>query len=145
MVKRFVLPLILLLPLIVGIFLAASEWLRRKNRRIDARAELRAAHSQFTGIGMEAFAERARRELLATGEKVRKRTVETRDDLTAQERQIAELARDGLSNPEIGGRLFLSPRTVEWHLRKVFTKLDIHARRELATALPSAEAELVSA
>ena len=78
---------------------------------------------------MEAFAERARRELLATGEKVRKRTVETRDDLTAQERQIARLARDGLSNPEIGARLFLSPRTVEWHLRKVFTKLGIRSRR----------------
>ena len=81
---------------------------------------------------MEAFAERARRELLATGEKVRKRTVETRDELTAQERQIARLARDGLSNPEIGARLFLSPRTVEWHLRKVFTKLGIRSRRELA-------------
>ena len=78
---------------------------------------------------MEAFAERARHELLATGEKVRKRTVETRDELTAQERQIARLARDGLSNPEIGARLFLSPRTVEWHLRKVFAKLGIHSRR----------------
>ena len=77
----------------------------------------------FVAIGMEAFAERARQELQATGEKVRKRTVETRDDLTAQERQIARLARDGLSNPEIGARLFLSPRTVEWHLRNVFTKL----------------------
>ena len=77
----------------------------------------------FTEMGMEAFAERARSELQATGERVRKRTVETRDDLTAQERQIARLARDGLSNPEIGARLFLSPRTVEWHLRKVFAKL----------------------
>ena len=86
---------------------------------------------------MEAFAERARRELLATGEKVRKRTVETRDELTAQERQIAQLARDGLSNPEIGARLFLSPRTVEWHLRKVFAKLGIRSRRELADALPA--------
>ena len=81
---------------------------------------------------MEAFAERARGELLATGERVRKRTVETRDELTPQERQIARLARDGLSNPEIGARLFLSPRTVEWHLRKVFTKLGIRSRRELA-------------
>ena len=93
---------------------------------------------------MEAFAERARKELLATGEKVRKRTVETRDDLTAQERQIAELARDGLSNPEIGARLFLSPRTVEWHLRKVFGKLGIRSRHELGGALPSSESELRS-
>ena len=82
-------------------------------------------------IGMEAFAERARKELQATGEKVRQRTVETRDDLTAQERQIALLAADGLSNPEIGARLFLSPRTVEWHLRNVFTKRGIRSRREL--------------
>ena len=94
---------------------------------------------------MEAFAERARRELLATGEKVRKRTVETRDDLTAQERQIAEFARDGLSNPEIGARLFLSPRTVEWHLRKVFGKLGIHSRYELAGALTDSGSELVEA
>ena len=92
---------------------------------------------------MEAFAERARGELLATGERVRKRTVETRDELTPQERQIARLARDGLSNPEIGARLFLSPRTVEWHLRKVFAKLEIHSRRELATALPSSDPEPV--
>jgi DNA-binding CsgD family transcriptional regulator len=93
---------------------------------------------------MEAFAERARGELLATGEKVRKRSVETRDDLTPQERQIAGLARDGLSNPEIGARLFLSPRTVEWHLRKVFAKLGIRSRRELANALGSSESELIS-
>jgi DNA-binding CsgD family transcriptional regulator len=112
-----------------------GEWLRRGNRRVDAREQLRAAYDQFTSIGMEAFAERARRELLATGEIIRARTVETRDDLTAQERQIAELARDALSNPEIGARLFLSPRTVEWHLRKVFGKLGIHRRRELADAL----------
>ena len=94
---------------------------------------------------MEAFAERARGELLATGERVRRRTVETRDELTPQERQIARLARDGLSNPEIGARLFLSPRTVEWHLRKVFTKLGIRSRQELADALPSSDAELVPA
>jgi DNA-binding NarL/FixJ family response regulator len=94
---------------------------------------------------MEAFAERALTELLATGERVRKRTVEARDDLTAQERQIAQLARNGLSNPEIGARLFLSPRTVEWHLRKVFTKLGIHSRVELASALPSSESGLVRA
>jgi ATP/maltotriose-dependent transcriptional regulator MalT len=122
-----------------------GEWLRRENRRVDARNQLRSAHDQLTSIGMEAFAERARNELLATGQTVRKRTVETRDDLTPQERQIAQLARAGLSNPEIGARLFLSPRTVEWHLRKVFTKLGIHSRRELATALPSAETELVPA
>ena len=91
---------------------------------------------------MEAFAERARNELSATGETVRKRTAHTRDDLTAQERQIARLARDGLSNPEIGARLFLSPRTVEWHLRNVFAKLDIRSRRELASVLPRTTAEV---
>jgi len=94
-------------------------------------------------MGMEAFAERARKELLATGEMVRKRTVETRDDLTAQERQIAELARDGLSNPEIGARLFLSPRTVEWHLRKVFGKLGIRSRYQLAGALTGSASEVL--
>jgi DNA-binding NarL/FixJ family response regulator len=114
-----------------------GEWLRRENRRVDARVQLRAAHDQFTSIGMEAFAERARGELLATGEKVRKRTVATRDVLTAQERQIARLAREGLSNPDIGTRLFLSPRTVEWHLRNAFTKLGIHSRQELTHALSS--------
>ena len=93
---------------------------------------------------MRAFAERARAELVATGEKVPKRAVETRDELTAQERQIAELAREGLSNPEIGERLFLSPRTVEWHLRKVFGKLGIRSRRELANALSASHSELVS-
>jgi DNA-binding CsgD family transcriptional regulator len=122
-----------------------GEWLRRANRRVDARAQLRAAYDQLTSIGMEAFAERARRELQATGETVRKRRAETRDDLTVQERQIAQLARDGLSNPEIGARLFLSPRTVEWHLGKVFAKLGIHSRRELANALPRADSELVPA
>jgi DNA-binding CsgD family transcriptional regulator len=122
-----------------------GEWLRREGRRIDARTQLRAAHDLFVTIGMEAFAERARGELLATGERVRRRAAETRDDLTAQERQIARLARDGLSNPEIGARLFLSPRTVEWHLRKVFTKLGIRSRRELAHALPSSDSELLPA
>ena len=113
-----------------------GEWLRREGRRIDARAQLRTARDMLGVIGMEAFAERARRELLATGEKVRKRTVETRDDLTSQEEQIARMAGDGLSNPEIAARLFISPRTVEWHLRKVFTKLGISSRRGLRGALP---------
>jgi DNA-binding NarL/FixJ family response regulator len=122
-----------------------GEWLRRENRRVDARVQLHAAHDQFASIGMEAFADRARAELQATGEKVRKRTVETRDDLTAQERQIAGLARQGLSNPEIAARLFLSPRTVEWHLRNVFTKLGIHSRRELSGALARSGADLALA
>ena len=120
-----------------------GEWLRRENRRGDARAQLRIADELFTAIGMEAFAERARRELQATGEKVRKRTVETRDELTSQEQEIARLAGAGLSNPEIGAQLFLSPRTVEWHLRKVFLKLDIASRRELANALPGREFRLI--
>jgi DNA-binding CsgD family transcriptional regulator len=122
-----------------------GEWLRRQRRRDDARVPLRTAHEMFVAIGMEAFAERARNELQASGEKVRKRTVETRDDLTAQERQIARLAGDGLSNPKIGERLFLSPRTVEWHLRNVFTKLGIRSRRDLANALASADAAPIPA
>jgi len=124
-----------LCPELARTHLLYGEWLRRANRRLDARAQLRAADDQLTSIGMEAFADRARRELVATGEKVRKRSAEARDELTAQEQQIAQLAREGLSNPEIGARLFLSPRTVEWHLRKVFAKLGIHSRRELAGAL----------
>ena len=122
-----------------------GEWLRRENRRVDARAQLRTAHGLFTAIGMEAFADRAQGELLATGGKVRKRTVEARDQLTAQESQIARLAREGLSNPEIGARLFLSPRTVEWHLHKVFAKLGIRSRRELARALPASDPALLPA
>src|SRR3954466_12713689 len=122
-----------------------GEWLRRAHRRVDAREQLRTAHDMLVAIGMEGFAERARKELQATGEKVRKRTVETRDDLTAQERQIARLAGDGLSNPQIGGQLFLSPRTVEWHLRNVFIKLHIRSRRELANTLPSFDSHLVPA
>jgi DNA-binding CsgD family transcriptional regulator len=114
-----------------------GEWLRRQNRRIDARENLRAAHELFSTMGAEAFAERAARELLATGEKARKRTADTRDQLTAQETQIAELARDGHSNPEIGAQLFISPRTVEYHLHKVFTKLEISSRNELQRVLPS--------
>ena len=112
-----------------------GEWLRRQGRRRDARDQLRAAFDQFVSIGMETFAERARGELLATGEKVRKRTPDTRDELTPQEREIAHLAGRGLSNPEIGTRLFLSRRTVEYHLSKVFPKLGITSRNELADAL----------
>ena len=115
-----------------------GEWLRREGRRVDARDQLRTAHDMFVAIGMEAFAERTRRELVATGETVRKRSPETREDLTPQEEQIARLARDGLSNPEIGAQLFLSSRTVEWHLRKVYGKLHISSRRELRAALPEA-------
>jgi DNA-binding CsgD family transcriptional regulator len=113
-----------------------GEWLRREGRRVDAREQLRTAYDLLVAIGMEAFAERARRELVATGEKVRKRSPETRDELTPQEQQIARLARGGLSNPEIGTQLFVSARTVEWHLGKVFTKLRIASRRELRAALP---------
>ncbi|OKI54663.1 helix-turn-helix transcriptional regulator [Micromonospora sp. CB01531] len=112
-----------------------GEWLRRENRRADARAQLRTAHDMLAAIGAEAFAERAQRELLATGEMVRKRTVETVGTLTAQEAAIARLARDGHTNPEIGAQLFLSARTVEWHLRKVFGKLGINSRRELKATL----------
>jgi DNA-binding CsgD family transcriptional regulator len=111
-----------------------GEWLRREGRRIDAREQLRTAHDQSIAMGLEAVAERSRTELLATGEKVRKRTVDTADTLTAQEFQIARLARDGLSNTEIGTRLFLSPRTVEWHLGRVFSKLDVTSRRQLRGA-----------
>ena len=112
-----------------------GEWLRRQHRRVEARDQLRAAHEMFTAMGVEGFAERARCELVATGETVRRRTVETVLDLTAQEAHIAHLARERLTNPEIGARLFLSPRTVEWHLRKVFTKLGITSRRQLDEAL----------
>jgi len=112
-----------------------GEWLRRQGRRLDARGQLRTAHDMLTAIGMEAFAGRARRELIATGEKVPKRSSETRDRLTRQEEQIARLARDGRTSPEIGAQLFLSARTVEWHLGKVFTKLGIGSRRELHAAL----------
>jgi DNA-binding CsgD family transcriptional regulator len=119
-----------------------GEWLRREHRRVDAREQLRLAHAMLSDIGMEAFAERARGELLATGQKVRKRTVETRDELTAQERQIARLARGGRSNTEIAAQLFVSWRTVEWHLRNVFIKLGIRSRYELAGALPASDSEL---
>ena len=117
-----------------------GEWLRRQTRRGDARTELRTAYEMFSEIGMTAFADRARRELQATGETVRRRAAASTagDELTPQERQIALLVRDGLSNPEVGTRLFLSPRTVEWHLRKIFDKLSISSRRQLRDALPEA-------
>jgi DNA-binding CsgD family transcriptional regulator len=113
-----------------------GEWLRREGRRVDAREQLGAAYEMFSDFGANAFVERARRELAATGAKARKRTDEARGQLTAQEQQIARLAADGHTNPEIGAQLFLSPRTVEWHLRKVFTKLRIRSRRDLRDALP---------
>jgi DNA-binding NarL/FixJ family response regulator len=122
-------------PALFRAYLLYGEWLRRENRRGDAREQLRAAYEGFIAMGMEAFAERSRGELLATGETVRKRAVQTRYEFTAQEVQIARLASDGLSNPEIGAQLFLSTRTVEWHLRKVFSKLGITSRRELRRAL----------
>jgi DNA-binding NarL/FixJ family response regulator len=125
--------------------LVYGEWLRREQRRADARAQLRTAHERFTAMGMEGFADRARKELQATGENVVTRARQTRAELTAHERQIARLARDGLSNPEIGARLFLSPRTVEWHLHKVFAKLGIRSRSELSSALPSSEPKLTAA
>ena len=112
-----------------------GEWLRRERRRADAREQLRVAYAMLSDMGMEAFAERARRELLATGETVRKRTVETLDELTPQEVQVARLAAGGQTNPEIGAQLFLSPRTVEWHLGKVFGKLGVSSRKELRAAL----------
>ena len=108
-------------------------------RRADAREELRAAHEAFVAMNAAGFAERARHELLATGEKVRARHADTRDELTPQEERIARLARDGLTNPEIGAQLFLSPRTVEWHLKKVFSKLGISSRRGLLRALPGGD------
>ena len=113
-----------------------GEWLRRERRRLDARDQLRTALELFTSMGAEAFAARAERELLATGERVRKRRVETREQLTAQEIQIATAARDGLSNAEIGARLFISQHTVAYHLRKVFSKLDITSRNQLGRVLP---------
>jgi DNA-binding CsgD family transcriptional regulator/tetratricopeptide (TPR) repeat protein len=112
-----------------------GEWLRRVHRRVDARDQLRVAYTMLSDMGADAFAERARRELLATGETVRKRTVETRDELTPQELQVARLAGGGQTNPEIGAQLFLSPRTVEWHLTRVFNKLGISSRKQLGSAL----------
>jgi len=112
-----------------------GEWLRRGNRRVDARSELTLAYDMFSTMGMEGFAERNRRELLAAGAAIRQRTVDAADQLTEQQALIARLARDGLSNPEIGAQLFLSTRTVEWHLRKIFTKLGVGSRQQLRLAL----------
>jgi DNA-binding CsgD family transcriptional regulator len=112
-----------------------GEWLRRERRRVDAREQLRLAYEAFAAMGAQAFAERARRELMATGEKLRTRNDETRDELTPRESQIARLARDGLTNPEIAAQLFLSARTVEYHLHKVFAKLEINSRMGLREAL----------
>jgi DNA-binding CsgD family transcriptional regulator/tetratricopeptide (TPR) repeat protein len=112
--------------------LVYGEWLRRERRRLDAREQLRRAHAMFTDFGMEAFAERARVELEATGERARVRTEQTRDDLTPQEAQISRLAADGATNQEIAARLFISPSTVDYHLRKAFRKLGVRSRTQLA-------------
>jgi DNA-binding CsgD family transcriptional regulator len=112
-----------------------GEWLRRERRRLDAREQLHQAHNLFTEFGMEAFAERARRELEATGEHARKRTVETRDDLTPQEAQVSRLAAEGATNREIAAQLFISPSTVDYHLRKAFRKLGVRSRHQLEQRL----------
>jgi DNA-binding CsgD family transcriptional regulator len=121
--------------------LGYGEWLRREDRRVDARVQLHQAYDVFVTMGASGFADRARRELLASGEKVRKRRDDTRDELTPQERQIARLARDGRTNPEIGAELYISPRTVEWHLGQVYAKLGISSRKELRGALPGPSRE----
>jgi DNA-binding NarL/FixJ family response regulator len=118
--------------------LVYGEWLRREGRRADARVQLRTAHEMFIEMGILGFADRAQRELGATGETARKRTDDSRAALTAQEAHIARLALQGLTNPQIGAQLFLSPRTIEWHLRHIYPKLGIRSRRELHTvALPT--------
>ncbi len=119
-----------------------GEWLRRENRHVDARTQLRAAHAAFDGMGARGFAERARRELLAMGETAGKRADDTRDDLTPQEAQIARLAADRVANPDIAAQLYLSPRTVEHHLRNACSKLGISSQHELADALPAANDRL---
>ncbi|TDC38901.1 LuxR family transcriptional regulator [Micromonospora sp. 15K316] len=112
-----------------------GEWLRRHNRRQEGRAQLRSAYDAFSRIGADGFAERARRELLATGETVRRRAVAPVTELTSQEAQIAGLARDGHTNAEIAAQMFISPRTVEWHLGNVFSKLGVRSRRQLRALL----------
>jgi DNA-binding CsgD family transcriptional regulator len=112
-----------------------GEWLRRERRRLDAREQLRTAFEALTSMGVDAFARRAERELLATGEHARKRTVETLGDLTPQEAQISSLVSQGHSNKEIAAQMFISPSTVEYHLRKVFRKLDVKSRTQLANRL----------
>jgi DNA-binding NarL/FixJ family response regulator len=126
----------LLSPDLARAHLLYGEWLRRQRRRVDARNELGAALEMFDAIGGEAFAERTRIELLATGARARKRTNEARDELTSQEARIAQLAREGLSNPDIAAQLFISANTVAYHLRKVFRKLGITSRTQLHRALP---------
>jgi DNA-binding CsgD family transcriptional regulator len=121
-----------------------GEWLRREGRRVDARAQLRTAHEAFAAMGVDAFADRARHELLATGATVRRRSVETSGELTAQEAHIARLVAQGLTHPEIGATLYISPRTVEWHLRKVFSKLGVTTRRQLRLSLPDLERSVTS-
>ena len=115
--------------------LSYGEWLRREDRRIDARVQLRAAFEAFASMGAHAFADRTRRELRATGERARQRTDDTRTSLTPQEEAVARLACEGRTNQEIGAQLFIGARTVEWHLHKVFSKLDISSRKELDQAL----------
>src|SRR6185295_328715 len=119
-----------------------GEWLRREGRRIDAREHLRLAHETFRHAGAGDFVERTRRELAATGETMPRETSRARGQLTTQETQIAQLAADGRTNPEIGAQLFISPRTVEYHLRKVFAKLNVNSRRELRSALSQWQPEL---
>jgi DNA-binding CsgD family transcriptional regulator len=122
-------------PQLARAHLVYGEWLRRQNRRVEARDQLRVAYEMLSGMGVEAFAERARRELLATGQTVRRRNVDARTDLTAQEAHVAQLAVAGHTNLEIGAQMFISARTVEWHLRKVFQKLGVASRRELRPAI----------
>jgi DNA-binding CsgD family transcriptional regulator len=122
-------------------YLLYGEWLRRQNRRIDAREQLRTAHQMFAAMGADGFAERAARGLRATGERVRAATTDTPAQLTAREAQIARLASDGLTNPEIAAQLFMSPRTVEYHLRNIFTKFAISSRNQLRGALANSRSD----